>query len=231
MTPILAVESSANTKVGNVSATYAPQQTCPKSCPFMGSGCYAESGLVGMQTRKINRMAESEGLTKLALAKMESTAIRKLSGLRPLRLHVVGDATTNQAAKMLSTAAAGYTAKHGSKVWTYTHAWQNVKRTSWGSVSVLASCESIEAAGIAMLQGYAAAVVVSEHASGTATIAEDGIRIIPCPQQTGRAANCLECGLCMRADWLHASRSVIQFAAHGPQEKKTKQALVQISKS
>src|SRR5262249_36720289 len=39
----VAVETTDNAKLGKVSATYASQATCPRSCPWFGAGCYAES--------------------------------------------------------------------------------------------------------------------------------------------------------------------------------------------
>jgi hypothetical protein len=230
MSAVIVSEKSGNSKIGQVSATYAAQQTCPSTCPLKGSGCYAEGGMVGMHTRKLNASSEANSATLEELAEMEATGIRKLSGKYPLRLHVVGDATTNQAATILSLASGEHTAKSNQPVWSYTHAWRNVSRSSWGNVSILASCETVSDAKLAMAKGYAAAVVVSEHASDKAYMV-DGVRLIPCPQQTGRAENCVKCGLCMKAPILKASGSVIAFAIHGQQVKKAASMLVQIGRA
>lgn len=108
---IKVVEVSGNAKIGKVSATYATQATCPGDCPLRGSGCYAESGLVGMVvTSKLNRSEDSQKSVD-ELAMDEAIAIAGLSGEHPLRIHVVGDATTDAAAKMLSDAAECSTSK------------------------------------------------------------------------------------------------------------------------
>jgi hypothetical protein len=217
---VSAVEVSQNAKIGVVSATYASQQTCPKDCAFRGSGCYAETGNVGMQTSRLNREAEDAGQSKLQLARSEARAIRQLTGRFPLRLHVVGDATTNQAARVLSDAAKEYRAKFGSPVWTYTHGWRRVARESWGDVSVLASCERMEDAKLAMDEGYAAAVVVPEHCSDKAWRDEGtGLKMIPCPEQTGKSANCTTCRLCWNAGKLRELGAVIAFETHGATKK------------
>lgn len=221
------VELSANSKTGPVSATYAAQQTCPQDCPLKGSGCYAETGMVGFQTNRLNRNASGSGESLEDLAIAEALGIAGLTGERPLRLHVVGDATTDSTAKLLSDASEYHTNKHGKKVWTYTHAWRSVARRSWQGVSVFASCESTQDAHLAMAKGYAAAVVVSEHVSDRAHMV-DGLKLIPCPQQTGRAATCLDCGLCMRANQLRDSGSVISFEVHGSRARKAAGKLVQI---
>lgn len=225
---VSAVEISSNSKVGKVSATYVSQDSCPKSCPLRNSGCYAESSFTGMQTRRLNRESASQSLTPAQLAREESRQIRSLTGRFPLRLHVVGDCATNTTAKIVSRAADEHARKFQNPVWTYTHAWRKVSRSSWGNVSVLASVEHLEDAKLAMDQGYAAAVVVPEHRANVAWRDEStGLRVIPCPEQTGKSANCESCQLCWKSGWLRANRSVIAFEAHGA-SKKVKQALVQI---
>src|SRR5215510_10150128 len=162
--PATAVETTDNAKLGPISATYASQASCPRSCPWYGNGCYAERGMVAWQTRRLNRSAV-RGAMRIAQA--EARAIDVLTGDRLLRLHVVGDARTDAAARELGAAAERYSRRgnaprRGRKVWTYTHAWRTVARQSWGeAVSVLASVETVREAREAMAKGYAAAVVVS----------------------------------------------------------------------
>src|SRR5947209_2259473 len=104
----IAVETSTNSKLGPVSATYASQASCPPSCPWFNNGCYAERGLVGWQTRRLNRSALRGALRS---ARAEGKAIDTLTGDRLLRLHVVGDARTDGAARELGAAARRYTAR------------------------------------------------------------------------------------------------------------------------
>jgi hypothetical protein len=221
----MAIEKSGNIKIGEVSATYASQETCPSSCPFQGSGCYAESGPMAIHTKRLNTAAKGQSLQ--TLADNEALAIRELSGVRPLRLHVVGDCTTDAGASTVSAAASEYRAKHGQSVWSYTHAWRNVSRQSWRDVSVLASCETIADTKDAMAKGFGAAIVVEYHDTASAKVV-DGVRVIPCPQQTGKAANCLSCKLCMNADRLRDTGAVIAFATHGSGVKKANKALLNV---
>jgi hypothetical protein len=39
---------SQNRKLGGMHVTYAAQVTCPRTCPFLQNGCYAESGHTGI---------------------------------------------------------------------------------------------------------------------------------------------------------------------------------------
>lgn len=172
-------------------------------------------------------------MTLEELAMIEALAIARLSGKHPMRLHVVGDATTNGAAKLLSDAAQFHTNKFGQPVWTYTHTWREVDRKSWQNVSVLASCESTQDAKLAMARGYAAAIVVDKHEDGGGdgmgrAYWKDGVKVVPCPVQTGRAKDCKSCGLCMRAPQLLKMGSVIALEVHGQQARKASGALVQI---
>src|SRR5262249_41254139 len=149
------------------------------------------------QTRRLNRSALRGALH---VAKAEARAIDALTGDRLLRLHVVGDAKTEAAARELGAAARRYSARgnaprRGKKVWTYTHAWRTVAREAWGdSVSVLASVETVREAREAMAAGYAAAVVVAAFEQESAYHI-DGTTVLPCPNQT-RGVTCRDCGLC-----------------------------------
>src|ERR1700722_11786350 len=108
--PATAIETSDNRKLGPVSATYASQSSCPQSCPWFGKGCYAEHGPTSHTTRRLNRSAV-RGAARIAQA--EARAIDALTGDRLLRLHVVGDARTDAAARTLGKAAQRY-AKRGN---------------------------------------------------------------------------------------------------------------------
>ncbi len=216
--PVIVIEKSEDRKLGkpgSCSATYVSQASCPVSCVARNAWCYAETGHMAFHTR---RVGASPILDPVELATIEGTFIlESLSGKRPLRLHVVGDSTTDQGTSILARAAQVYSARHGMPVWTYTHAWREVARESWGQISILASCETPRQVAEARARGYATALVVPHHTSPKRYYASD-VPVIPCPQQTGRAAGCSSCGLCFRSpDTLTAS---IGFAAHGPSKGK-----------
>jgi len=201
------------------------QKSCPNTCPFYNNGCYAEYGpMYWAVTSKVNSTGASSTTTELA--KDEAALIDELPADRPLRLHVVGDCSTRTAAKIVSAASDRYrrrtNGKHG--VWTYTHAWRNVPRKSWAGVSVLASCENTDQAKEAMESGYPAAVVVGEFQKTTA-YEENGVKLVPCPQQTGKSESCLSCGLCTRGTAMLDRKVAIAFIPHGPGIKKVRKSL------
>jgi hypothetical protein len=166
------------------------------------------------------------------IARAEARAIDALTGDRLLRLHVVGDARTNAAARELGAAARRYTVRgnaprRGKKVWTYTHAWRTVTRASWGdAVSVLASVETVREARAAMAEGYAAAVVVAAFEQESA-YPIDGTTVVPCPYQT-RGVTCRDCGLCRDDERLRSAGLVIAFEAHGSHGAVVRQTLLSL---
>ena len=214
---VKAVELSHNSKIGDASATYVTQDSCPDSCTLKKNGCYAENNLVGMITGKLNSQANGQ-YKPLEIAKQEASAIGTLTGMRPLRVHVVGACRTNAAAKTVAKAMIGHTKKFGQKAWSYTHAWRKVKAASWLGQSVLASCESTADAKEAMEKGYAVALVVPEF-QGSKSYMLDGVKVLPCPAQVGDT-NCSLCRLCMGSKSLRAARVVIGFEAHGHRKSK-----------
>lgn len=181
--------------------------------------------MAGMTTRRLNTAAE--GASVLDCARAEAREIDALpDNGRDLRLHVVGDCPTNGAAKIVAAAAARYVARGGGSVWTYTHAWRKVHRASWGSVSVLASCENLDQAREATARGYAVAMVVESHPSDRAQVV-DGSRVIACPEQTGRGVTCVDCRLCMNDGGLRdrETPAIIALAVHGQSSKRAAAAI------
>ena len=211
MNPVTLVARSKNRKLGAVAATYVSQQSCPRDCPFLRSGCYAESGPIGVITHRLNRSGRR---SPKSLALAESKLIASAPGDRPLRVHVVGDCRTNGSAQIVSRAMANYP----NRSWTYTHAWRKVHRRSWGKANVLASCESIASVRKARRGGYATVLTVPKFQADRAYNVTPDIRLIPCPNQT-RGVTCAQCRLCWDAERLRKSRLTIGFALHGNRAK------------
>lgn len=206
----IAVENSENIKLGLVSATYVSQHTCPTTCPLRNAGCYAQKGNTGIHTARLNR---SKNKSPLTIAKEEALAINSLTGKKHLRLHVVGDCKDIASAKILAESADNYMSKHGKIVWAYTHT-KRIPKDSWGKISVLRSVHTVRQAETAHKQGYASALVVDAFKDTKKYSIGRGLNGIPCPQQTGKAKDCVSCGLCMKSDKLHKNNIVILFKKH-----------------
>jgi hypothetical protein len=225
-----AVEVSGNEKTGPVSTTYVTQASCWKGCAFFGEGCYAEYGKSGMWTGQLNEMVggKEAAIDARKIARDEAKAIDSLTGKKDMRLHVVGDCRTNSAASIVAAAAERFMGRFGRKAWSYTHAWRKVARSSWGKVSILASCETVAHVVDAMSQGYAAALVVDKHPEDGRAYKVGEIVMVPCPAQTKDDVQCIDCKLCWRDEWLLEAKRCITFEAHGSGAKKVRAALIQI---
>ena len=238
----IAVDKSGNSKISNkdkgifASATYAGQRSCSKDCPFLPpelggkgkGGCYANAGHTRFTTSRVNK---SEA-TPFEIATEEANAIDDLKGANALRLHVVGDCPNDEAAKIVSGAAMRYLARswaaikaklgnhrkhrHKLAVWTYTHSWRDVLRSSWLGVSVLASCHSHEETQQAMRRGYAASMTVDTMPPKAYKI--DDTTYLPCLEMT-HGIPCVDCRLCWDDKRLHAKKIVILFALHSSVKK------------
>jgi hypothetical protein len=231
VTLAIARTASGNAKLGDAATTHAAQVSCPSSCRFRdGGGCYAESGRQGMfVTRVLNDSARELRATALDVALAEAEAIDDMQVVpgRPTRLHTVGDCPDDECARIVSAAAERYMQRGGGQVWTYTHAWRDVDRASWGKVSVLASCETPEHVFEARQRGYATALVVEEfpthrrYAPGYPEIPAFleageplGQDVLPCPAQT-RDRSCSDCRLCFDDETLRRRGYSIGFELHG----------------
>lgn len=221
--PVTVALVSENGKTGPCAVTYAPQTTCPESCPLYANGCYAEYGPTSLIERRV--AAAAAGMTVLELAAFEAAEIDRLPAYNDMRLHAVGDCRTAAAAQVVSAAAERYAERANGPgqrpvaVWTYTHAWREVPRAAWGSVSVLASVETPADIERAWADGYAVALTVADWYNGdprpwTVPSESGDWTVVPCPYQT-KGTQCVRCRLCLDAADLWDNRWVIAFKAHG----------------
>lgn len=193
----IVVAISHNQKTGVCAATYAPIQTCPKSCPLRNKGCYAQEGNCGIHFRRISRHAENQQVE--VIARHEADQIRALPGHLPLRLHVTGDCPDNTCARIIAGACEEYITRYNMPVWVYTHAWRDVARESWGDISVLASCESVGEVLKAKRRGYRSALVtpLDLMAGHTIELIQAGIRPVICGH-FAKQKQCVQCRICLR---------------------------------
>jgi len=227
------VSGSANSKLKGsepIDSTYSSiQNTCPSTCELKSNGCYATTSFVGIINRRLER--ESGDLSALELARAEAKAIdnsydgKSVPANRTLRIHVSGDSKTVKGTRIINAAVKRWKKRGGGEVYSYTHAWAKVHRKEWNNVSILASVSSVKEVRLARKQGYAPAIVVSEHPTDKVyTLPNSDIKWIPCPSQTRKVA-CVDCRLCMKADWLFETNRGIAFAAHGIKKNSLKRHL------
>lgn len=238
---VVPVYGTDDGKTGPCAVTWTSQVSCPgyratdlNPCALYGAGCYATEGHCAFTTRRVNIAALGAGGLQVSpddVADAEAQAIDCMTmyAALPLRIHIVGDCITDYSAHTVASAAMRYQSVHGAPVWSYTHAWRSVARSSWQGVSILASCDSVDDIPAAKSAGYATALVVDEFATNDAGRAipsplPDGGTLLPCPQQVAKSAGksdvtCMSCRLCWQDDFLKEKNITIGFAAHGGKSK------------
>lgn len=229
------IENSGNSKLSNsgsepIDCTYtSTANTCPKDCPLTET-CYSKLGYTGFTNNRL--IKESEGLSALEVAKAEAKVIDSaykggtVPNNRNLRLHGSGDSRTVKGTRLINKAVGRWKQRGGGIAWSFTHAWRKVHRKEWNNVSVLASVSVASEAEEARKQGYAPAIVVANHESDKAfKLDGSDTKWIPCPNQTKDNVSCVDCGLCMRTDYLFEANCGIAFAAHGVRKNLLKKQL------
>jgi hypothetical protein len=220
----IVVQKSINAKIGKVSTTYQPTTHCV-DCPMKNYGCYAQTGMVAMHTRRLDKAARDSHASPARTARQEARGIDALRARgQGLRIHTSGDCPTREAAEIVADAAERFMDRGGGPAWTYTHAWRRMPRKAWGAVSVLASVETLADAKRAIRKGWAVARVVPQF-SGDKAWTEDGVRWIPCPAQTRDNVTCESCRLCWDDNKLRAINAGVAFEAHGSAKKKAAAAV------
>jgi hypothetical protein len=218
-----AVKRSANHKTGPVAVTYTPVYSCPKICPFLNNGCYAQSGNCAWTVNSLNQNATISKKTRpVDIAVAEAEAIRQLPGDKPLRLHVFGDCRTPLAAEIVAAACHEYKQIDNQPVWTYTHAWRTIPRSKWGGISVLASCENLEEAAHASARGYAVCLVRKKQFNRL--FYYKGFNMTPCKEMTA-GIQCNKCKLCFDDARLRKYNKAICFFPHGARSRRVEEAI------
>lgn len=209
---------SRNEKVGPIPVSTTEAKTCPQSCPFKKNGCYADGGPLALFWGKVSR-----GEAGLPWGEF-CGQIEALPEGQLWRHNQAGDLPSadgleidREALDMLVTANAG---KRG---FTYTHHDPQqgnnaglIKHANMLGFTVNLSGNTLaHADALAALQiGPVVSVVPEDHPEHSTTPA--GRKVVVCPEQTGKAKNCVECGLCQKID----RKVIVAFRAHGVSKKK-----------
>lgn len=224
------------------STSVSIRTTCPNTCPFKSTpgtigGCYADAGFTRIKIRKLDEAAEGFSATDVIREEVRQidSSFRGgdipqdgARGGRDLRLHIAGEATTAEHAKLLGGAATRWKQRKGGDVWTFTHGWREIPRSAWGpDVSVIASVENPRDMLLAKKRGYASAIVVEDFPNGDKAFKLPGVgktKVVPCPAET-RGVPCISCRLCLVPDQLLKARSAIAFKIHGQHAGRALEAL------
>ena len=205
---------SGNTKIGPIPATYRTMDTCPTDCPFYpdrAGGCYGTGRIFGIARKNAQTLTTDD---------LDSRLSKVRKGARFLRDRVVGDILTPDGRVdfdyVAAIAKAG--ARHGLRVFGYTHAWRlldrdDVTRIKQEGYVMNASCETEQDVRQAVDLGMPVVLTGDEWEDGQMIA---GKRVVTCPAQTRDNVTCATCGLCASPN----RKAVVRFMVHGTARRK-----------
>lgn len=212
------VEISGNAKLGPIAMSMSKSETCPDSCAFKKSGCYAKSGNVRIHWSKLDR-----GDSGMSWDSFVDSVSRLRRGSY-FRHNVAGDLPgVNE--KIDAQKLRELTGATKNKVaWTYTHkgvldrqtpeAASNralIKEANDKGFTVNLSANSLAHADELLKLAIAPVVTVVNSAQVKNCLTPNGARVVICPASTRDRVTCARCGLCANPN----RKYVIGFPAHG----------------
>ena len=215
-------KKSNNRKVGPIPTTTTEAATCPPSCPFINSGCYAKSGPLALHWHKVSNGTQSnltdwDGLCSFIEQQPPGQLIRlQQAGDLPHQNGVIDTFLLRQLVK----------ANKGRKSYSYTHhkhTPHNIKALQQANelgLTINVSTESLEAADYVVDSYGLPAVTVVNSKDKPPKTTPGGRRVVVCPAQVKDGVTCSTCKLCSK------QRSfIVAFIAHGTQKNKVNEVL------
>lgn len=215
-------ERSLNRKTGAIPVTITSPNQCPKSCPFLNSGCYAESGPIAIWWNRTSLSAK-ELINK----------IREIPQGRLWRHNTAGELLNNNEKVNKNFLRSIVSANKGKKGFTYTHLpVENHKHAEHNKIAIKEANDkgftiNLSANNPEQALRYSKMGVGPVVSVCKSDIKEDfkieKIKFIICPA-VKNGTSCAECGLCARAK----RKSVILFPSHGAGKKKAENAMEKV---
>lgn len=210
---------SGNAKTGPIPVTTTSENSCPKTCPLYGAGCYAKSGPLALHWRKVSDENEKRSISFTDFL----SEIKALPKGQLWRHNQAGDLPHNGGLIDGQLCNDLVKVNRGKKGFTYTHHDLNdinnktiVQSMNASGFAVNHSADNVEAAVKAYkeLSGIPVVTLLPIDAPNTQTVS--GVKVVACPAEKSDKVNCANCALCAdsKRDY------IIGFRVHGTQKKK-----------
>lgn len=218
---------SDNSKTGKIPVSGQQSNTCPATCAFRQSGCYAKYGPVRVHWDRLNR-GES-GLTwKQFLGQIVALPLGQIWrwGMFGDFKHKTGQINAGRLSELTEAnrGKSGFGYTH-HEVLSGPHAESNraaIKTANQNGFTVNLSGNNVEHADKLKALGIAPVVSVVPQDSPNSFATPGGNKIIVCPAQTRDDMTCAICQLCSKA-----SRSIIiGFKPHGSGAKYVREVAI-----
>lgn len=217
MTRVHLTLKSRNEKVGPIPVSTTESKSCPTTCPFKKSGCYADGGPLALFWGKVDR-----GLAGVEWAEF-CDQIAALPEGQLWRHNQAGDLPSDGKYIDLEKFHALIEANRGRKGFTYTHHDAtlvgnrgSIKAANLHGFTVNLSGNSVAHADTLAALEIAPVVCVVGEDHPEHSVTPEGRKVVVCPEQTGKAKSCKECGLCQKAN----RGVIVAFRAHGVSKRK-----------
>ena len=213
--------ASGNRKTGPIPVTTSSRATCAPTCPFLGSGCYADGGPLASHFGKVTTGERGVPFPQHCA---------ELAALPPgqiTRLHQAGDMPHNGGRISRRFVHGMVKACRKLKAYTYSHhllsLGENLALLRYANrqgLTVNVSTESEAAADEAIAAGLPAVMAVRSDEERDRWQTPAGHAVLVCPAQTGNT-DCATCQLCYKRN----KRMIIAFRAHGNTKRKADAAI------
>ena len=218
---------SGNRKTGPIPVTTSSRATCPPTCPFLASGCYADGGPLALHFGKVT--AGERGVP----FPQHCAELAALPPGQMTRLHQAGDMPHNGGRISRRFVHGMVKACRNLKAYTYTHhrlsLGENLALLRYANrqgLKVNVSTESEASADEAIAAGLPAVMAVRSDEERDSWKTPAGHAVLVCPAQTGQT-DCATCQLCQR----RSKRLIIAFRAHGASKRKADQAIFEAGRA
>lgn len=206
---------SANVKTGPIPTSVTSANSCPNSCPFMGSGCYAESGPLAIHWSKTSN--GERGSTWAEFCDM----VRGLPDGQLFRHNVAGDLPGHNEDIDAVLLGELVHANIGRRGFTYTHKTNNPDNYQWikaaneWGFTVNLSANNLEHADQLAGLDIGPVVTVLPIDAPKTTTTPNGRTVVTCPATYRDDVNCSTCQLCQRQ-----RTTIVGFPVHGSSKAK-----------
>lgn len=206
------VRVSRNNKTGPIPVSTTAKESCPDTCAFKASGCYAKSGPINIHWSRLSK----QGLTREEFLEK----IKQIPRNQLWRHNQAGD-LPHKGGKIDFDFLKDLTvANHGKKGFTYTHhtiGEENIQMIKWANqngFTVNLSANNIDEAIELAKTGLPIVTVVSSK-TDKKHFNYRGANFMICPATYRDKIQCANCKLCQKSN----RKWIVAFPAHGIRKK------------
>lgn len=216
-------KKSANRKTGPIPVSTTSEDTCPRSCPFYGQGCYANQGPLRIHWQKVSHDGRGTGFRDFL------TEVRSLDRSQIWRHNQAGDLPGGGDRINRRLLERLVSASEGTRGFTYTHkpvegdsdtARRNreaIRDNNRAHFTINLSGNSVDHADRLVQLGIApVTTVLPSDETRKSFFSPDGNKIVVCPAALHDDIDCATCKLCA----VPTRKAIVGFPAHGSQKKK-----------